>query len=71
MKPITIYSTPWCADCRRAKAFLKDRGVAFREVNIEKDAEAEEIVIRANGGKRTVPTLKAGERYFTCCPFSA
>jgi glutaredoxin len=45
--------------------------VAFEEVNIEDDLEGEEIVIRANNGKRTVPTLKVGERYLACSPFNA
>lgn len=71
MEAIIIYSTGWCPDCRRAKAFLKERGVSFQEVNIEQDEEAEEIVLRANNGKRKVPTLKVGDRYFTCSPFSA
>jgi len=71
MEPITMYSSTWCPDCRRAKTFLKERGVAFEEVNIEEDPEGEEIVIRANNGKRKVPTLKVGERYFACSPFNA
>jgi len=52
MEPITIYSTNWCPDCWRTKSFLKQRGVTFREVNIEEDPSGEEIVIRANNGKR-------------------
>jgi mycoredoxin len=71
MEPIIIYSTGWCPDCRRAKSFLKDRGVEFREVNIEEDHEAEEVVLRANHGRRKVPTLKVGDRYFACSPFDA
>jgi glutaredoxin len=69
MEPITIYSTQWCPDCRRAKSFLKERGVEFREVNIEEDADGEAIVIQANDGKRKVPTIKVGERFFSCSPF--
>lgn len=71
MEPITIYSTFWCPDCRRAKAFLKERRVEFQEVNIEEDPQGEEIVLRENDGRRKVPTLKVGERYFACSPFSA
>jgi mycoredoxin len=70
-EPITIYSTGWCPDCRRVKRFLEERGVEFREVNIEQNCEAEQIVLRANHGKRKVPTLYAGGRYFACSPFSA
>jgi mycoredoxin len=69
MESITMYTTQWCPDCRRAKSFLKERGVAFREVNIDEDESAEEIVIRANDGKRKVPTLEAGGRFFACSPF--
>ena len=64
-----MYTTQWCPDCRRTKSFLKERGVAFREVNIDEDESAEEIVIRANDGKRKVPTLEAGGRFFACTPF--
>lgn len=71
MESITVYSTLWCPDCRRAKAFLKERGVEFHEVNIEEDPEAEEIVLRANDGRRKVPTFKVGDRYFACSPFNA
>jgi glutaredoxin len=71
MEPTTMYSTAWCPNCRRAKTFLKERGVTFEEVNIEGDPEGEEIMVRANNGKRKVPTLKVGERYFVCSPFNA
>ena len=71
MESITMYGTAWCPDCRRAKSFLRERGVAFEEVDINSDPDAEEIVIRVNHGKRKVPTLKVGERYFACSPFNA
>jgi mycoredoxin len=66
-----MYTTTWCPDCVRAKRFMKERGVAYREVNIEDDESAEAIVMKANKGKRKVPTLKVGERYFACSPFNA
>ena len=71
MEAITMYGTVWCPDCRRAKSFLKERGVAFREVDIEDDPEAEEIVLKANNGRRKVPTFRVGARYFACSPFNA
>lgn len=69
MEPITIYTTRWCPDCWRTKTFLRERGIAYHEVNIEEDQAAEEIVLKANDGLRKVPTLKVGERYFACSPF--
>ena len=55
---IRMYSTSWCPDCHRAKDFLKSRGVAFEEIEIEERPEAAEIVMRENDGKRRVPTLE-------------
>lgn len=69
MEPITIYTTNWCPDCRFAKSFLRERGLAYREVNIERDQSGEEIVLKANHGLRKVPTLEVGGRYFACSPF--
>ncbi|HUL14747.1 MAG TPA: glutaredoxin [Terriglobales bacterium] len=71
MESITIYGTTWCPDCRRAKLFLKERGVEFREVNIEEDPGAEYLVIEVNKGRRKVPTIQVGERFFSCSPFNA
>jgi len=71
METLTMYTTAWCPDCRRAKTFLKERGVEFREVDIEKDPCAEEVVLKANDGRRKVPTMEIGGRYFACSPFDA
>jgi mycoredoxin len=69
MAEITLYSTTWCCDCRRAKQFLRERGIAFREINIDDKPEAEEIVVRANQGRRKVPTIEVAGRFFACSPF--
>ena len=71
MQPLTMYTTTWCPDCWRVKSFLKERGIPYREVNIEGDPSAEAIVVRANNGKRSVPTLEKDGRYFSCSPFNA
>ena len=69
MALITIYCTSWCCDCRRANQFLRERGVAFREVNIDEAPDAEELILRVNGGRRKVPTIEVEGRYFACSPF--
>lgn len=71
IEPIIMYSTTWCPDCRRAKSFLKDRGIEVREINIEDDPDAEDLVLRVNNGRRKVPTLQIGDRFFSCSPFNA
>ena len=69
MPEITLYGTLWCCDCRRAKQFLRERGVSFREVNIDEEPGAEEMVFRVNEGRRKVPTIEVNGRYFACSPF--
>jgi glutaredoxin len=71
MGPITMYTTTWCPDCWRAKSFLKKQGLSFREIDIDLDPAAEEVVLKANNGKRMVPTLEVDGRYFACSPFDA
>jgi mycoredoxin len=54
---VTMYTTDWCGYCVRLKKLMQREGIAFAEVDIEADENAAEIVMSANGGNRTVPTL--------------
>jgi mycoredoxin len=69
MARITVYSSCFCCDCRRAKQFLRERGIAFHEVNIDENSDAEDLVVRVNDGRRKVPTIEVEGRYFACSPF--
>jgi glutaredoxin len=69
MAEITVYGSNWCGDCRRAKRFLQDRGIAFHEVNIEDSPEAAALVMKVNDGRRKIPTIETEGRYFSCSPF--
>lgn len=53
----TMYTTGWCGFCQRLKSQLARAGVEYDEVDIERTPGAAEIVMAANGGNRTVPTL--------------
>lgn len=64
-----MYTTAFCGDCRRAKLFLEERGIAFREVNIDRSPEDEALVLRVNNGRRKVPTFEWEGRYFSNSPF--
>jgi mycoredoxin len=57
MSELTMYSTTWCGYCRRLKLQLDEAGIAYREVNIERDPAAAAFVGQVNGGNQTVPTL--------------
>ena len=54
---VTMYTTPWCGYCVRLKKMMQIEGIDYAEVDIERDPAAAELVMQANGGNRTVPTL--------------
>jgi mycoredoxin len=53
----TMYTTPWCGYCHRLKSQLDREGIEYDVVDIEQDPTAAELVMAANGGNQTVPTL--------------
>jgi glutaredoxin len=59
-KEITIYTTPTCPFCRAAKEDLDRRGIKYKEVDVSKDAEELEKMLRISG-KRLVPVMVNGE----------
>jgi mycoredoxin len=56
-QPLTMYTTTWCAFCRRLKSQLAADGIEIAEINIEEDPAAAEFVMTVNGGFQTVPTV--------------
>jgi mycoredoxin len=56
-EPLTMYTTQWCAFCRRLKSQLAKDGIEIVEVDIEADPEAADYVMTVNGGFQTVPTI--------------
>ncbi|SDX47925.1 mycoredoxin [Modestobacter sp. DSM 44400] len=54
---VTMYTTSWCGYCVRLKKLMQREGIEYGEVNIELDEGAAELVMKANGGNQTVPTL--------------
>ena len=53
-----MYSTTWCGYCRRLKVQLDQAGLDYREVDIERDADAARFVEGVNGGNQTVPVIE-------------
>jgi mycoredoxin len=56
-QPLTMYTTNWCAFCRRLKSQLAAEGIEMAEVNIEEEPGAADYVMSVNGGCQTVPTV--------------
>lgn len=53
---VIIYTTRSCGYCVRAKMLLRDRGIAYREVDVSGDAAARSALI-AQTGRYTVPQI--------------
>lgn len=51
---LTLYSAPWCRDCREAKRFLQKHNIPYNEIDIEAVPGAGDEVLR-NVGKRAIP----------------
>ncbi len=56
-KPLIVYGTPWCPDCRRSKQFLGEHRIAYDYIDIDQDPAAQAEVERLNRGNRSVPTI--------------
>ncbi len=57
MSRIEIYSSLWCPFCSRAKALLKRKGVAYEEIDVDRDPNLRQQMMRRAGGRRTVPQI--------------
>jgi glutaredoxin 3 len=54
---VEIYTTQFCPYCVRAKLLLKQKGVAFEEIDVSDDPELREKMVERAGGRRTVPEI--------------
>lgn len=63
MKPVTLYTTPFCGYCAAAKRLLTQKGVSFTEIDVSQDrARLAEMVYRAQG-RHTVPQIFVGAEH--------
>ncbi|RON01960.1 NrdH-redoxin [Pseudomonas brassicacearum] len=52
---VVLYATDWCGYCKAIRRFLDQKGIPYREFDIEKDADARKAY-EALGG-RGIPML--------------
>lgn len=57
MTELTVYTTSWCPFSMLLITDLDRAGIDFRDIDVDADPEAAEIVRGLNGGNRTVPTV--------------
>ena len=57
MKDIKIYTTNYCPYCIGAKEMLKQKGIAFEEIDVSDDTELRQKLADENDGYQTVPMI--------------
>lgn len=60
MANVKVYSTPTCPWCERAKEFLKQKNIAFDNVNVASDTEARNAMFEKSG-QLGVPVIEIGD----------
>ncbi len=66
MPKITIYTTPICPFCARAKQLLARKGAAFDEIDVYMDMDKRREMER-RAGRSTVPQIFIGETHVGGC----
>ena len=67
MPKVTMYTTPICPYCVRAKALLRKKGVQIQEVDVFMNSEARAEMEEKAGGRYTVPQIFIGDRHVGGC----
>lgn len=67
MEQVVIYTTATCCYCERAKAWLTERGIPYREVDLTDDDEGRRHLVERAGGQRTVPQIFVGDVHIGGC----
>lgn len=67
MKPVEIYTTPFCPYCHAAKGLLRKKGVEFTEIDVSRDPQLRMKMTERAGGRRTVPQIFIGGTHVGGC----
>ena len=68
MPPVDIYTKPFCPYCSRALKLLRDKGVAFTEIeDAAFDANKKRAMMTRASGRSTFPQIFIGERHVGGC----
>ncbi len=60
MNPVRVYTTQVCPYCIRAKLLLRDRGIAYEEIDVTGDHDKRQWLVETTR-RRTVPQIFIGD----------
>jgi len=67
MQQVTIYTTAWCPYCTAAKNLLREKGVSFQEIDVEKTSGARATMTQRAGGRTSVPQIFIDDTHVGGC----
>ena len=67
-RQLDFYTTDWCGDCVRSKAFLKKHSIDFEEINVDIDEKANEYIKTLQVNQRRIPTIVFDDGSFVAEP---
>jgi glutaredoxin 3 len=67
MKPVTIYTKPFCPYCSRALNLLAAKGAPVTEIEAGFDPALRREMIERAGGRATYPQIFIGDRHIGGC----
>ena len=69
MKKISIYTTPYCPFCVRAKELLKNKNIDFKEIDLSEEPEKFDEMSKKSNGARTVPQIFVDDTHIGDCDY--
>ncbi len=63
MRPVEIYTTPFCPYCHAAKRLLQNKGVSYSEIDVSQDPGSRAKMTQRANGRRTVPQIFIGGKH--------
>ena len=57
MKPVTIYTSPYCGYCHAAKRLLTQKGATFTEIDVGSNGAMRQEMLSKSNGSHTVPQI--------------
>lgn len=63
MRPVEIYTTPFCPYCHAAKRLLQKKGADYTEIDVSRDPDLRAKMTQRANGRRTVPQIFIGGQH--------
>ncbi len=62
-KKVTIYTSPICLECEKAKKLFREKGIEFEEIDTFEQKEKAKEIFQKTGQKR-IPTIEIDGEFY-------